>query len=615
MDNDLLEPLSLFNKTLKKEFHKNAEEYFEELAKKAEIDVDANKKTVASYKKALSDLEHAKKQANKTRTWKAVIIFLIVIMFIVAGVFVYFAINNQLLDVYLNILIAVLCVGVAVGFIIFLVKKINKKIQKQQEKCDQLAEQANRFLAEANAQMLGLNKLFDWNTHIEIIRRTTDLLQMDPYFDIRRFQYLHDKYDLDDEVDPKISTDFIISGVIAKNPFLIVRQLNQTMENKTYYGTLVISWVETYHDSEGHLHTTTRSQTLHASVIKPAPFYDYKTFLVYGNDAAPDLSFTRSPSNASGLSEKEIQRKVKKGEKELQKRSEKGVTDGGFTRLSNSEFDILFGALDRNNEVQFRLLFTPLAQKSLLELIKSNTPYGDDFTFIKNGPLNFIISRHSQNQNYYGNPSNYMSYDLESAKKQFVSYNDSWIQSVYFDLAPLLSIPLYQQHEGDSDYVYTNTYDRNYTSYEEEVLANAFDPSLFKHPDSVTPTTLKANFVAKCNDADLISVVAYSFAGINRVDYVPVRGGDGHTHNVPVNWVEYVPLECETLMVMKAFDGSKADFDNLQENAEFQGFLGKYSKDCHVIFQRGLMALLVTTLYNNEIDNELTNIIKKCRIN
>lgn len=32
---------------------------------------------------------------------------------------------------------------------------------------------------------------------------------------------------------------------------------------------------------------------------------------------------------------------------------------------------------------------------------------------------------------------------------------------------------------------------------------------------------------------------------INRTEFVPVFGGDGRTHMVPVNWIEYAPVEAD----------------------------------------------------------------------
>lgn len=139
------------------------------------------------------------------------------------------------------------------------------------------------------------------------------------------------------------------------------------------------------------------TQTLTASVTKPAPFYGYDTRLYYGNEAAPDLRFSRQPTHANELDEDEIEKTVKRGKKKLEKRARKAVGAGTqFTEMGNAEFDVLFGAVDRTNEVQFRLMFTPLAQQNMLELIKSDDGYGDDFAFYKTGCINCIRSEHAQ---------------------------------------------------------------------------------------------------------------------------------------------------------------------------------------------------------------------------
>lgn len=616
MASDLLEPLSLYKRSLKTEFHQHAEDYFEELVTKSHVDVEGNKQTVKEYKDALAKLEVAKKKANKTRSLKTFLIVLTVLLFIVAALFIYFAVTQQVLSLFWDIVIAVCAVGLAVLFIVLLVKKIKVKLKKQQALCDELTNIANEKYAVAQAQMACLNRIFDWNAHVEIVKRSTDVLKIDRYFDIQRYHYLQENYGLEDEIDEHISTDMIMSGEIVKNPFLLVRQLNQTMSSKTYTGTLTITWTEVVRDSNGKSQTVHRSQVLHASVIKPYPAYDYKTFLVYGNEAAKDLHFSRSPSGASGLSEKQIESKVKKGIKDLKKKSKKDLQKGnnGFTALGNEEFDVLFGATNRDNEVEFRLLFTPLAQKSLLEIIKSKEPYGDDFYFLKDGPLNFITSNHSQNQDYYGNPARYISYDLEESKKMFINYNDNLLQALFFDLAPLLCIPLYQQHEPN-DFEPYEVYNQNFTSYELEVLSNSFDPSIFKHPESATPVILKSNFQGKCGTADITTIKAFSFRTEERIDYVSVYGGDGRYHNVPVPWTEYIPVDYETPMVVKGYEGSQEEFNQLVSTSEFQNFVKKYVKDQHMIYQRGLIAFIMSSLYNASAEEELTNLLKKAKIN
>lgn len=36
--------------------------------------------------------------------------------------------------------------------------------------------------------------------------------------------------------------------------------------------------------------------------------------------------------------------------------------------------------------------------------------------------------------------------------------------------------------------------------------------------------------------------VAHDFRGVDRVDHIPVRGDDSYTHQVPVHWIEYIPV-------------------------------------------------------------------------
>ena len=62
--------------------------------------------------------------------------------------------------------------------------------------------------------------------------------------------------------------------------------------------------------------------------------------------------------------------------KKLEKKSRKSVNQGtNYTVFGNSEFEVLFGATNRNHEVQFRLLFTPLAQTELLKLMKEKNSW------------------------------------------------------------------------------------------------------------------------------------------------------------------------------------------------------------------------------------------------
>ena len=38
-------------------------------------------------------------------------------------------------------------------------------------------------------------------------------------------------------------------------------------------------------------------------------------------------------------------------------------------------------------------------------------------------------------------------------------------------------------------------------------------------------------------------MTAHGYEGVTRIDYESVFGGDGHWHDVPVEWIEYLPVE------------------------------------------------------------------------
>ena len=172
------------------------------------------------------------------------------------------------------------------------------------------------------------------------------------------------------------STIDVLSGDYNENPFLFENKVIHTMGTETYHGYKTISWTETYHDSSGKLQRRTRTQTLHATVVKPKPYYSAGVVLNYGSQGGAELSFSRDATHLDAKSEKAIERYVKKGEKKLKRLTDKAIKENDdFQSMSNSDFEVLFDALDRTDEVQFRTLFTPLAQTNMVDFVPV---YGGD---------------------------------------------------------------------------------------------------------------------------------------------------------------------------------------------------------------------------------------------
>lgn len=118
-------------------------------------------------------------------------------------------------------------------------------------------------------------------------------------------------------------------------------------------------------------------------------------------------------------------------------------------------------------------------------------------------------------------------------------------------------------------------------------MANALGASSFAHEDSKTNVILKTNYVKSTELADVIEVSAFSYATFDRVDFVPVRGGDGRWHSVPVYWVEYIPISKTSLMEASPIDLSEKQFDDMKEKGDgtfkdeifFNGMIAKKLPD------------------------------------
>lgn len=611
MDNSILEPLKIYNGVLKNKHLENTTNYFDSLVKTANIDVESNRKTVKDY---YQSVEKAKNFGGSEKRMQALKVFLIILGIVSLAVGAYFiyglATQSMSVSLALGIVMSIFAVGLGILFLVLAFTKVSKKVKEYKQKKERLFEKAEKFKKDAWNQMAPLNNLYDWNIAGALVEATTPLFKMDKYFDVKKFTYLHDKYGFTDNNEATSSTVFVQSGSIIGNPFLIVNTYNQMMRSQTYTGSIVISWTEHVRDSNGRTRTVTRSQTLTASIQRPAPAYYYDTVLIYGNDAAPNLTFYRTPSEANGKDEKEIEKMVKKGEKAVEDYAEEAIKQGKtFTALGNSEFEVLFNALNRDNELEFRLLFTPLAQQNMVDLITSQKPFGDDFSFGKSKCLNYIKSAHSQGFNYHCSPDMFVNFDIDDARKNFIEYNTKYFEGLYFDLAPLISIPLYQQTKP-REYIYKDVFKSNFTSYEYETFANGFSADYFRPNGCITNIILKSKFIKKDDDSDYVKITAHGFTGVERVEYVSQIGGDGYTHQIPVKWIEYIPVSKDSDMQVAPLNSNRLSFNVSRTTDDFKNYLAKINSN-GILYERGLVSLLVKNQIPRDTLNSLNTILKE----
>lgn len=506
MNSVIYNPLEEFESKYKDVHANRTKEFFEDLVRTSRIDIEQNRKTVALYHEYKENLVKLKKKLNWRRFWRVL-----------------------------------MCITVVLIPLVIL--KTSPKIRSIKSQIEEADKRAEELLAEANNQMLPLNSLFTDRDALDLIEATIPLLNFDSCFSAKQELDMQINYDFAERNADEQSTLDVLAGNYNENPFLFENKVIHTMGTETYHGSKTIRWTETYFDSNGRLRTRTKTQTLHASVTKPKPYYNTQVILNYCSQGGPELSFSRDASHLEQKSEKEIERLVKRGEKQLKKKTDKAIKENqDFMSMSNSDFEVLFDALDRTNEVQFRTLFTPLAQTNMVDLILSKLGYGDDFHFIKTKRTNRIVSNHSQGRVINLLPSHYTSFSYDVIRENFISKNIEFFKAVYFDFAPLLAIPMYQERPVHSLKPIPD-YSRLYSLKECEVLANAVDTHYVVHPNTKTPAILKSSYVSSDEGIDTTCITAYSYDIEKRVDLVSVRGGDGYYHDVPVQWDDYLPLE------------------------------------------------------------------------
>lgn len=525
-------PLSYYLHVGKELHQKNTAERLQEIAANIPIDRAENAKTVAKYNEYCNNTEGLSQEIRKkktARTWGIVgIIFATLTLCIVFG-------SAEIMDAVKSMLLASTLIGAIVG-VCLLCKKVKVQITELQTKLSAQEQLASSAYQEALGQMHAYNNAFTNDVSLRLVEKTMPVIAFDNYFTAERLRDLQ-AYGLPTAIDENDTVLQTLSGELYNKPFLYNRRRTHRMEVKAYHGSLTIHW-ETYStDSQGNRVTHHHSETLHASVHKPYPQYYDNTWLYYGTDILPNLHFSRAPKFSDDKSEKELEREIRKGERKLRRLEKKELRNGGdFTQLENTEFEVLFHATNRSDELDFREMYTMSAQKNTLDLLLSDDTYGDDFYYVKQGTLHQLKSAHRQCRNLYPTANSFQSHDVTLAEKSFIQLNERFYKDVFFDFAPILAVPIFQSVENS-----VAIREGEKTHYNYEAYVNALRDYL--QPDGCdTECIFKIQTVNKQGNQTLLGVIAYGYYGVPRVDYVSKHGGDGHWHNVPVHWVEYIPI-------------------------------------------------------------------------
>lgn len=570
---DVYEPLARYRDEFRRTFAMLARAKFRELTQRSGVDTRANRALVAQIRRLQGE-------AGSASTKKTCYGCLMAVGFVGAAAALIGAVATNGTDSETQgLCILGIVAGLVLGIVLIpLYGAVAKRLAGLQAQIAAKTETAWK-------QMEPLNRLYTWDVTVKLIEATVPRLAFDPYFTADRLASLHRQFGWDDSFNDGKSIIFAQSGEINGNPFVFGHYLDMAWGEKTYEGSKEISWTEWEEDADGKRRRVRRYETLYAHVTKPMPVYDEQKLLIYGNDAAPNLSFSRQPS---GLTGKDgglwcaIRKKWRMSR--LKAYSRNLDDDSNFTLMGNHEFETWFHAKDRDHEVEFRLLFTPVAQAQMLNLMKDTTVgYGDDFTFIKQKKVNVLFSQHLNAATIDTDPSRFHNWDYDAAFAFFVQFNERYFKDAYFALAPLLAIPLYQQMRSHED-IWKDVLGREASSFwEHEALANYHGEDKFAHPSCITRSILKTRVVRREGGESTIAVTAHGYRGVERVDYEEVYGGDGRWHKVPVPWIEYLPVRRTSNMCLSE-RGTPSDL-----------FKHRAAASRESAFRRSILSYLATT--------------------
>lgn len=571
MTEDILSPLEQF-KAYKDKFREVAEKTFDELTAASGVNPDSNR---LLYKE-IQELKSNNQKASSTLSWWTV---LCVFMYLVTAASVIVCVADGFKSGWL-IPTASIVVGVSMLVLLFwkihpIIKKY-KSIKKEQEELIRNKEQ------EMWDMMAPLNRLYDWNIFNRMMTQTVPRLEFDPYFTNQRLADLVNSYGWDENFSKERSVLFSHSGLINGNPFVIARTRKMEWGAREYKGELVVKWKTIEIDSDGKKHTRYHSDTLTASVTKPYPEYYDKTRLIYGNTAAPDLNFTRDKNDDElAVGSRAYKRKLK----EIEKFSRDLKND--FAMATNEEFEVLFTTMNRNNNQQHFLLFTPLAQENMIKLIRDKEQgYGDDFQFMKHRRLNTLTADHMQKLPLDMDPSMFWNSNYDVAKQKFIETTCENFRAIYFGFAPLLSIPMYQQTRPVSA-IYGKDMARQSSYWEHESLANFWGEDKFADASCVTHSILKTTENRKDDGTVEVQVRAYGYRAEPRIDYVSKYCRDGNYYDVPVHWDEYVPvMGTGTFEMQEDTDDEQPNLDPVARLNEINRKLDAFGENS--IFRRNI---------------------------
>lgn len=534
---DLLayDPAAGFAQVYKEQFAAAADEFFENAVREGGIDASLNEQLSSELKK----LQLQKEKKDGKCTGLIVLLVLFGIALIVWGFWIGCSAPDDKKGMHWAVFIPVACGIAALAFF-----KIIPDIKKLSRQITLLEKQISEMYTRIRTLLEPLWSFFDWDTETNLISKVLPPFQFDKFLSLERLWDFSNSFGFSLVDDPDTTLTGIHSGTFYGYPFVFVEEIVFSMGEKVWSNSITITYREKTTNSEGKTVWVTRTQILTASITRPCPEYHTRRNFFFGHDAAPNLSFSRSPSFLSGgdgvlnsLGKKYQLRKLRKFEQNLTDQSQ-------YTMVANHDFEVLFRSENRDNEIEFRLLYTPLAQQYMVSLLNDRTAgYGDDFAYVKSNCVTRICSAHLNETSLTEGPFCTDKFELKEIKKLFLKNSSAFFRSLYFTFAPLMLIPSYNEPR-----LHTEDSEAGCPTISECELEGAvyYNKSYFEPEGSITETIFNIRNFNILPNGVAATIEGCSFSGRERVEYVKKWGADGKLHSIPVHWIEYIPIRSKT---------------------------------------------------------------------
>ncbi|ADE19468.1 MAG1210 family protein [Mycoplasma crocodyli] len=560
------------NKTFKDKYQQEHEEntinYFCDLVEKSKIDISENIKTNVEIRKLEKSLVSKTKSTKTNKKMKKVLIVLGVILFLLGWYFLIgpFVLSGAKDYTTTKKIILSLSGGLMLIISILMILyvfKINKKIlannlmnSKSDAKLEELKELVKK-------QLEPLNGLYSYGTLNQIVSKTIPDFEFNDFLNAEWLHNFLNTYNFEIiDFGKNGSYKSLISGELYGNKFLLADMIKLEIETKKYFGNLEVAYSEKSKKINGDTVIKTVKQNLEASVVKSYPNFYQSPFLLYGNQLLPNLDFSRDPSELNSKKPDEVDKFIQKKAKEFEKLDRNSTKQGGqFSLMSNLDFEVLFNCTDRNNEKDFRMLFTPSTQKELTDIFRDrDTSFGDVYTWVKNSNMNILMSSCLEdlkfedyidettvecNSKLYYSPDEFYNTNINIARQKFIDANVFYFKKLYYIFAPILATHEFHNSKPKET---TKKYngEANFATIQHEEFANELlknEIDAVSHNESLIDDIMKTKLVTKHGLVDEVEATAYGFNAVEKVDYIDVKAGNGKYYPVPVTWYDYVPVK------------------------------------------------------------------------